>query len=110
MRYRRTDNPDGPLITVRRADVFMIRYASGTKEMFDSGQNAPQAVPAPPAPPAAPLTGPVVPGDEESAYDEIHLSGPRIGFTVLTPRVLDRVRDRTNMRDFGRKVVPYFPY
>lgn len=95
VRYRRTDNPDGPLITVRRADVFMIRYASGTKEVFGPTQNAPQLGTAPPSP------GPVVPGDEESAYDEIHLNGPRIGFTILSPAVLNKAREGSYLRNLN---------
>ena len=34
IRFRRTDNPDGPLISVYRTEVFMIRYANGAKEVF----------------------------------------------------------------------------
>lgn len=95
VRYRRTDNPDGPLITVRRADVFMIRYASGSKEVFGVSQNAPQ----PAATPSA--AGPVVPGDEPTAYEEVHLNGPRIGFTVLSPGVLNRAREGGYLRDLN---------
>jgi hypothetical protein len=82
VRYRRTDNPDGPLISVRRSDVFMIRYANGTKDVLGT---APTGLPtSAPAGATPPPPGPTVPGDEESGYNDVHLSGPRIGFTVLT--------------------------
>ena len=96
VRYRRSDNPDGPLISVRRSDVFMVRYANGTKEMFGANQNAPQTPPS-----SSPPPGPVVPGDEESAYDEVHLNGPRIGFTVLSPGVLDKAREGSYLNDLN---------
>lgn len=100
VKYRRADNPDGPLISVWRSDVFMIRYANGTKEVFGT---APAGAPAParPAPPATPLppaagappTGTVVPGDEVDLNETISLDGPRVGFTVLTSGVLDEARE-----------------
>ncbi|SMB94881.1 hypothetical protein SAMN00120144_2097 [Hymenobacter roseosalivarius DSM 11622] len=96
VRYKRTDNPDGPLISVRRTDVFMIRYASGTKEVFGPNQNAPQAAAVPSPPP-----GPIVPGDEESAYDEVHLNGPRVGFTVLSSGVLNKARRNDGLHDLN---------
>ncbi|WP_310393669.1 hypothetical protein [Hymenobacter sp.] len=98
VKYRRTDNPDGPLISVWRTDVFMIRYANGTKEVFGTG-----AVPAisgaatPAAAPAAPtpaVGGIVVPGDEIDLNQTIALDGPRIGFTVLTNGVLNKAREQ----------------
>jgi len=34
IKYKRCDTPDGPLISVYKSDVFMIKYANGTKEVF----------------------------------------------------------------------------
>lgn len=34
IKYKRCDNLDGPLITVNKSDVFMIKYSNGTKEVF----------------------------------------------------------------------------
>ena len=96
VRYKRTDNPDGPLITVRRYDVFMIRYANGTKEML--GGQLPAA--APTAPGTQPVTGNMVPGDEPPAYEDIHLNGPRLGFTVLTGDVVSRARRELDVNPF----------
>ncbi|WP_354578182.1 hypothetical protein [Hymenobacter sp. UYP22] len=101
VRYKRTDNPDGPLITVRRNDVFMIRYANGTKEML--GGSLPSSVPA-----TAPATGPatgsatavMVPGDEAPAYEDIHLNGPRLGITVLAGGVADKANRELNINPF----------
>ena len=52
VRYRRADNPDGPLISIWRSDVFMIRYANGTRENLSGAPLAPAAT-ATPAPAAA---------------------------------------------------------
>ena len=103
VKYKRADNPDGPLMVMRRADVFMIRYANGTKEVLA----APAYRPALPAPPLTPATAPgdppaaapataavVVPGDETMPYENVHLDGPRLGFTVLTGGVLNKARER----------------
>ena len=43
IKYRRQDNPDGPLYSTGTADVFLIQYANGTKDVLN---------PAPAAPPA----------------------------------------------------------
>ena len=105
IKFRRTDNPDGPLISVYKAEVFMIRYANGAKEVFG-------AAPAPGAPylagplrPAAPAPtphkGPDVPGDVVFPDEEVHLSGPRVGFTVLTAGPLNRGRQEPGYRDLN---------
>ena len=64
VRYRRADNPDGPLISIWRSDVFMIRYANGVRENL-SGSPLPTpvapasatAMPAAPKAAVAPVPG-----------------------------------------------------
>lgn len=34
VKYKKCDSPDGPLYVVKKSDVFMIKYANGTKEVF----------------------------------------------------------------------------
>ncbi len=93
VKYRRTDNPDGPLISVYKNEVFMIRYANGAKEVFGTAPGAPAApYLAAPVPAPTPHTGPDVPGDVVFPDEEVHLSGPRVGFTVLTAGPLARGR------------------
>lgn len=90
VRYRRADNPDGPLVSLWRVDVFMIRYANGTKEVLGAPPAPAAAGPASPAP--VPTVGNASPDD--AILDEpIRLDGPRIGFTVLSGGVLDRARE-----------------
>jgi hypothetical protein len=43
VKYRKCDFPEGPVYSSKRADLFMIRYANGTKEVFSS---APPGAPA----------------------------------------------------------------
>lgn len=97
VRYKRTDNPDGPLITVRRTDVFMVRYANGTKEVFGPG-------PMPGVPYTNPTTaaanGPTVPGDEAPAFEEIHLNGPRLGITILTGGIASKADKELGINPF----------
>jgi len=130
VRYRRTDNLDGPLISVLRTEVFRIRYANGVQEVVTPGAapaaaayvpaDASTAAPYPPAAPTAgaypPQTPPVaaaaapsyapppaptvVPGDEPSV-GTVQLSGPRLGFTILTDGVLERARNTVEGRDLN---------
>ncbi|MFD1468434.1 hypothetical protein ACFQ48_09375 [Hymenobacter caeli] len=98
VKYRRTDNPDGPLISVYKSEVFMIRYANGAKDVFGAAPTpvlypaVPRVSPTPAPTAAAVPPGPVVPGDVVLPDEEIHLSGPRLGFTVLTDGPLNRGR------------------
>jgi hypothetical protein len=94
--YKRFDNLEGPLIIVRKSDVFMIRYANGTKEVL--GTTAPQATTGSVAGAIPP--GPVVPGDEPPAFDEVHLGGPRLGVTVLTAGLAEQARADHNIKPF----------
>ena len=101
VKYRRFDNPDGPLISVRKADVFRLKYANGTQEILTPlAPGAALPTPGPlgtaPAPTPPPLAGAsLVPGDELS-QEPVHLSGPRLGFTVLTDGVLSRAREHVH--------------
>lgn len=33
--YKRMDNPDGPVFTLRKSDILLIRYANGTHDVFE---------------------------------------------------------------------------
>ena len=39
--YKNCDNPDGPLHTVKTQNVFMIKYANGTKEIINNKSEEP---------------------------------------------------------------------
>ncbi|MGI4869977.1 MAG: hypothetical protein ACRYFX_02230 [Janthinobacterium lividum] len=102
VKYKRADNPDGPLISVRKADLFRIRYANGTTELLTppAGSGPPLTPPASAGVPALGARPPMVsryansvPGDEEPGDEAVHLSGPRLGFTVLTDGALGRARE-----------------
>ncbi|MBC6697302.1 hypothetical protein [Hymenobacter sp. BT190] len=100
IRFRRTDNLEGPLYIVRKAEVRLIRYANGTQEEFGPVTTAvaspPVAgfVPAGPAPAkAATPPGPIVPGDEEISGETVYLGGPRLGCTVLMGGVVSKARE-----------------
>lgn len=110
VKYRRTDNPDGPLITVWRTDVFMIRYANGAKELFDKAGAAATAAPSSPSlSPAAvraafPAEVPVISNaspNDAILNEPIRLDGPRLGVTVLSNGVVNKARDKgTDLNPF----------
>ena len=97
VKFRRADNPDGPLISVWKSDVFMIRYANGTKEVFNAPPVYGPAVPATAARAAFPTND--VPMVNNSAPNDaileepVHLDGPRLGFTILSSGVVDKAHD-----------------
>ena len=39
IKYKKADNADGPTYSIAKQDVFMIKYANGTKEMFSAVQD-----------------------------------------------------------------------
>ena len=99
VKYRRADNPDGPLISIWRTDVFVIRYANGTKEVLSAPPVAEPAgapVSAAAAHTAFPADVPTISNQspDDAILDEpIRLDGPRIGFTILSANVLDKARE-----------------
>ncbi|MBO0933060.1 hypothetical protein [Fibrella aquatilis] len=54
IKYKRADNPDGPIYTMTAGEVFLIKYANGTKDVL---AEQPQA-PAPQLMPGQPNGGP----------------------------------------------------
>jgi len=41
VRYRKFDNPDGPVFILPVSDLIMIRYENGTKDLFNTEANVP---------------------------------------------------------------------
>lgn len=46
IKYKRTDNPTGPLYTIRKSEVLLINYANGTKDVFAQQQTTGNNTPA----------------------------------------------------------------
>ncbi|WP_242927597.1 hypothetical protein [Pontibacter vulgaris] len=76
IKYKRFDNLEGPIISILRSEVFMIVFENGTKEVFTTA--APQATASLPV-----------------YYEPKHLklSGPRLGFTILSQRLIDNMKE-----------------
>lgn len=45
IKYKKFDNPTGPVYTILKSDVFIIKYENGSKEVFSSAEDAPAAAP-----------------------------------------------------------------
>lgn len=114
VKYRRADNPDGPLISVWRTDMFMIRYANGTKDVFGpDGSIRPATATTPGATSTSATAAPTVtvplgsmPIDAASPPvisnvdpndallgEAIQLCGPRVGITMLSQGLVNKARE-----------------
>jgi hypothetical protein len=96
IKYKRFTNPDGPLYTLLKSDVLMIRYQNGEIEKFE---DAPQiTAPARPEPPTT--QHPAQPA-EPPAVQPIRLAGPRIGATFIGPgEARDNLQNRLGAQPF----------
>jgi len=77
IKYKRFDNLEGPIITILKSDVFMIKYENGTTDNFSH------------------VTSPTLssPYAERVYQDRLKLSGPRLGFTILSQGTVNRFND-----------------
>jgi hypothetical protein len=80
IKYKRFDNLEGPTFSILKADVFMIKYENGTKETFTQVSRPATAQPS--------LGVPMAP-----VQDQLKLAGPRIGFTILSSRYVNHVKN-----------------
>ncbi|MEJ8757389.1 hypothetical protein WG947_10300 [Pontibacter sp. H259] len=78
VKYKRFDYLEGPLISILKSEVFMIKYENGTKTVLTEAAPAPQT--------ASPMPG---------YYEQQHLklSGPRLGFTIISSRLRDNIKE-----------------
>lgn len=89
VKYRRADNLQGPLFSILKSEVFMIRYANGTRDVFAAPR--PVAGPATPPPTTLPSTS------ADSVFAPVRAAGPRIGLTIIGPgRLRNRLREDFN--------------
>lgn len=72
VKFKRTDNIDGPTYTVLKDDLFLIKYENGTKEVFST-----ETIPTPVT------TNKTDNDDDELGYNRIRYNGPRVGFTYI---------------------------
>ncbi|MER2996920.1 hypothetical protein [Pontibacter populi] len=79
VKYKRFDNLEGPLISILKSEVFMIKYENGSKTVIT-------------AEPAQQATTPS-PGYYQPEQQHLKLSGPRLGFTVLSSRLVDNLEE-----------------
>lgn len=81
IKYKRYDNLEGPMISIAKTEVFMIKYENGTKDLFSSTPTHPEQK--------------IALNEKVYGYDQeqLKLSGPRIGFTVLSKKYTDNIRE-----------------
>ena len=80
VKYRLFNNPEGPIISVLKSNVFMIKYESGAKDVFSS-------IPASTNPEITPVEDlPIIP-------QPVNLNGPRIGVTIVSGELAERLDD-----------------
>ncbi|GAA4299188.1 hypothetical protein [Nibribacter koreensis] len=86
IKYKRFEYQDGPTISILKRDVFMIKYANGTKEVITAAVSTPSAA--------------VATLEDPAMQESIKLGGPRLGFTVIGGRLADRLKDEENINPF----------
>jgi hypothetical protein len=79
VKYKRFDNLQGPLISILKSEVFMIKYENGTKTVITEAPAQQVATPAP------------VYYSQEQQH--LKLSGPRLGFTILSSNLVDNLEE-----------------
>lgn len=85
IKYQRLDNPEGPIISILKNEVFMIKYANGTKETFTTNRTTG----------TYPATSP-----RTDIIETVHLNGPRIGFTIVSGTLAEKLRDNLDANPF----------
>lgn len=92
VRYKRFDYLDGPDFVLSPADLFMIKFENGIKQVFSEAKPA-QAIPVNPQPHMPVTVAPPQPA-EPLAPAAQQLEGPRIGATLIGPGELaDRLEN-----------------
>ncbi|WP_162427166.1 hypothetical protein [Pontibacter pudoricolor] len=80
VKYKRFDNLEGPVISILKSEVFMIKYENGLKTVI-SGEA-----------PATSTSSPY-PDYQQPQQQHLKLSGPRLGFTVLSSKLVDNLEE-----------------
>lgn len=70
IKFKKEENPDGPLYSVLKSDIFMIQYENGNKEVFTDKVERPASSTISRKPQTFP-------------DDRLRFSGPRIGVTII---------------------------
>ena len=74
IKYKKFDNPDGPVYTLKKSEVFMIKYPNGNKDVFNDS---------PPSSPAKESTVTTPPASKPAVTAS---SAPAANLTPLTAR------------------------
>ena len=84
VKFKKEENPDGPVYAELKSKIFMIQFANGSKEVFGDKVEKPVST--------ATTTG----GRRQALNDDrLQFSGPRIGFTIIgNGTAADYLRDR----------------
>ncbi len=84
VKFKKEENPDGPVYAELKSKIFMIQFANGSKEVFEDKVEKPVST--------ATTTG----GRRQTLNDNrLKFSGPRIGFTIIgNGWAADAIRDR----------------
>lgn len=86
VKYKKFDNLDGPAYTEIKANIFMIKYENGTKEVFVEQAPPKNVVEPTPSPIVDDYVAPKIVAKKVDDRPEIrHYGGPRLGITYVGP-------------------------
>ena len=83
VKFKKEENPDGPVYAELKSKIFMIQFANGSKEVFGDKVEKP-------------VSTVTTAGSKQTFNDDrLKFSGPRIGFTIIgNGWVADKIRER----------------
>jgi hypothetical protein len=81
VKFKKEENPDGPVYSMLKSEIFMIQYANGNKEIFGDKSVS--------------MGAGINKKMDQPFYDErLKFSGPRIGFTIIGDGLAaDKIRE-----------------
>jgi hypothetical protein len=82
IKFKKEENPDGPVYSLLKSEIFTIQFANGSQEVFADKTEK--------------ITAPAMETKQQTIVDErLKFSGPRIGFTIIGDGwAADKIQDR----------------
>ncbi len=81
IKYKKFDNPNGPVFIILRSDVLSIRYENGTKDIFNTEKDIISSSPATPASTPVSIPTPLISGNDYFMKGQKDATRYYVGYT-----------------------------